>query len=405
MRSDYYDAVSQAPLRPLTPKKKRRSKKRALLLLVGVIMLLLIGVAILAFRSGLGSPAAYAPPPEEKSDVPQTTIRRLEPPGEGAFAVAEGPGESLEATEIYERVIPSVLTVTAMDDYGGGGEGTGVIFDERGYFITNSHVIENNSMVFVTLSDGREYPASLIGMDRQTDLAVLHIPASGLTAAVFGSDTILRVGEPVYAVGDPLGSRFSGSMTDGIVSAINRNVWVDDREMSLIQTTAALNQGNSGGALVDSRGRVVGITNMKMMSMSSTVEGLGFAIPATTVVQVVNELMTHGYVTGRPMLGITVRPASQEESDRGGLYVESVEEASDAWAKGIRAGDILLAANGNRLRANQDLLTEKEELLAGDAIVLRWLSCGTGEEREEEILLVEQYELETRAAEKSAGDG
>lgn len=287
-----------------------------------------------------------------------------------------------------------MVTVTAVDDFGMGGEGTGVIFDESGYLITNHHVIDGNSLAFVTLSNGREYPAYLIGMDEQTDLAVLKISLTGLTTAKFGSDSILKVGEPAYALGNPLGSQFSGSMTDGIISAIDRSVEVGGYEMSLLQTTAALNQGNSGGALLDSRGRVVGITNMKMMSSQSTVEGLGFAIPATTVAQVVNDLMSYGHVTGRPMLGITVQPHRTGNGVTAGLDVVEVEEKSDAWAKGIRPGDRLLTANGMPLMYNDDLLREKEGLAAGESVRLRWKSGDTGEEIEDDIFLVEQYELE-----------
>ena len=397
MRSDYYDGVSQAPLRPLPPQKGKKKKRKALRTFV--VMICILAAASIAFAVAVRFVSAPAPsqgPAEtpEASGVPKTTIRRLFPPGEGSMAVVTGGGEELAATEIYERILPGILTVTALDDHGAGGEGTGVIFDDRGYFVTNSHVIEGTSQVFITLSNGREYPAYLIGMDKQTDLAVLKFSAQNLTAVPFGSDAVLKVGEPAYALGNPLGSQFNGSMTDGIISAINRNVVVDDYEMSLIQTTAELNQGNSGGALVDSRGRVIGITNMKMMSSHSTVEGLGFAIPTTTVVEVVNELMTHGHVTGRPMLGITVRPATPDECSKGGLFVESVEEASDAWSKGIRPGHIILAANGNSLYANRDLLSEKGDLAAGEGLLLRWLDTETGQEQEAEILLVEQYLFE-----------
>ena len=394
MRSDYYDPVSQEPLRPLSPPEKKRKRKRPLILFAATVLLLLAGSAAVALWGNVSPPSETPPAPSASGQSGgETTIRRLEPPGEGSLSVVSG-GEVQDATRIYESVIPSIVTVTAMDDFGGGGEGTGVIFDTRGYCVTNAHVIEGTSVASVTLSNGRDYPASLIGMDKQTDLAVLKFSAPDLVAAPFGSDTVLKVGEPAYALGNPLGSQFSGSMTDGIISAINRNVVVGDYEMSLIQTSAALNQGNSGGALVDSRGLVVGITNMKMMSLRSTVEGLGFAIPTSTVVEVVNELMTHGHVTGRPMLGITVRPAKLEESSVGGLYIEKVEEASDAWAKGIRPGHILLAANGNSLYANDNLLNEKAGLEAGETLLLRWTDPETGQTWEEEITLVEQYLFE-----------
>lgn len=391
MRSDYYDQLPQTPLRPL-PRRKRRRRG---LWLFGATLTLLLAGTLAAAAMARQLPAPSASPTAAEPQRGATTIQTRTPPGEGTLSLtASAEGQSLDPTEIYRRVSPSILTVTAMDAQGGGGEGTGVLFDPAGYFVTNSHVIEGAQSVWATLADGRRYPAWLIGMDRQSDLAVLCIPASDLTAAPFWEDTALKVGESVYALGNPLGSQFSGSMTDGILSAINRNVVVEEYEMSLLQTTAALNPGNSGGALVDSRGLVVGITNLKMMSMNSTVEGLGFAIPSSTVAQVVNELMTHGHVTGRPMLGVTVRPASEIEHAGGGLYVEGVEEASDAWAKGVRPGDILLAANGVPLTQNADLLAEKEGLAAGEGLRLRWLEGTSDQEREAEILLVEQYQLE-----------
>lgn len=393
MRSDYYDGVSQQPLRPLPPKKKRRKKRGRLVLFFVTVSVLLLGSAAFALGMRGWTPPQTTPTPSALPS-PQTAIPRLPPPGEGSLALVSGEAAALDPTEIYKRVSPSIVTVAAADAYGRGGEGTGVIFDARGYFVTNTHVIENTSMVQVTLSNGRVYPAQLIGMDAQTDLAVLRCSAPGLTVATFGSDADLEVGEPAYALGNPLGSQFSGSMTDGMISAINRNVVVGEYEMNLIQTTAALNKGNSGGALVDSRGYVIGITNMKMMSSRNTVEGLGFAIPATTVEHVVNELMTHGHVTGRPMLGIMVQPNQQEDGTWSGLLVVEVEEKSDAWAKGLRAGDVLLTANGAYLAENDDLLREKEGLQAGEGILLRWRSAESGEEQEAEILLVEQYELD-----------
>ena len=392
MRSDYYDGVSQTPLRPLPPHRKRRSMRKKILLFLLVLALLIGGSVGVAFGMRAARPAPPSSPPVP--EIQQTTIPRLPPPGEGTLSAANGPAPTLDPTEIYELVNPSIVTVTAIDDFGRGGEGTGVAFDADGYIVTNAHIIENTSRVQVTLADGRIYPAHLIGMDEQIDLAVLRVAAE-LTPAVFGNDAELKVGEPAYALGNPLGSRFRGTMTDGIISAINRNVYMEDQdvEMTLIQTTAAINTGSSGGALVDSRGYVFGITYMKMMSTGNTVEGLGFAIPSSTVVDVVNKLMSSGYVS-RPMLGITVQPNRTEVGHPSGLLVVKVEEASDAWIKGIRAGDVLLTANGAYLAENDDLLYAKEGLEAGEGILLRWRSAETGKELEAEILLVEQAELE-----------
>lgn len=401
MRSDYYDGVSMEPLRPIPPTvlpPKKRKRRRAWPLFVVFLLLIFLGCGVLAWHYGLLHPLGLGDPPKAPPQaVPTfpaaTTIRRLDPPGEGTLAIETEEAPELTAVEIYEQLSPSIVTITAFDRQGGGSEGTGVIFDPNGYLVTNAHVIEGTASAWVTLSNGQEYPASLIGMDSQTDLAVLHITASSLTAAAFASDSTLAVGEPAYAIGNPLGSQFQGSMTDGIISAINRSVVVGNYEMTLIQTSAALNQGSSGGALVDATGRVVGITNMKMMSDYSTVEGLGFAIPSSTTETVVNHLMTYGHVIGRPQLGITVRPASAAESAGGGLYVDSLFETSDAWAKGIRPGDILLTANGVTLSINDDLLGCKEGLAAGDSIAITWRSAETGELMTADIVLVEDHIL------------
>lgn len=397
MRSDYYAPAAAGELRPLTPlPRPPRRKRRALPLFLLFLGLLLAGAAALIWTLSGTAPLPPAPGEPAPSSAPEelrTTIRTLTPPGKGTLTLLRDSGGAMPPKDIYAALSPTVLAVTARDVLGGGSQGTGVIFDTRGYFVTNTHVIEGADSVEVTLSDGRSFPAFLIGMDKRTDLAVLKFSARGLTAAPFASDATLSVGDPAYAIGNPLGSRFRGSMTDGIISGIDRDVTVGGHAMSLIQTSAAINTGSSGGALADHAGRVVGITNMKMMSWYSTVEGLGFAIPASTVERVVNELMRSGHIAGRPMLGITVRPAAPEESDVPGLMAEGVDPGSDAWAKGIRPGFVLTDADGVPLRENQDLLTRKEGLNAGDSITLSWYDPETGARGEASVLLVEEYEL------------
>ena len=162
---------------------------------------------------------------------------------------------------------------------------------QDGYIITNSHVIELCSRLSVVLWDDRSYSAALVGRDGQTDLAVLKIDCDGLTPAQFGDSAGIQVGDMAVAIGNPLGDKLRGTMTDGIISAINRDVDVEGRTMTLIQTNAALNSGNSGGALINAFGQVVGITNMKMQSYTTPVEGLGFAIPTATVKTVVDALI------------------------------------------------------------------------------------------------------------------
>ena len=226
----------------------------------------------------------------------------------------------------------------------------------------------------------------------QTDLAVLKIDAQDLDPAEFGDSAALQVGDTVLAIGNPLGEELRGTMTDGIISAINRDVDVDGYTMVLLQTTAALNSGNSGGALINDRGQVVGITNLKMESYDSTVEGLGFASPTATVKTVVDELIAHGVVTGRPTIGVTVRTVMAYGSIPGGARVESIQTGSDAYGK-LEVGDIIVEANGVEIASIDDLLAVKEALQAGDILSLRvWRE---GEWLQRDVALVEQYTLET----------
>ena len=212
----------------------------------------------------------------------------------------------LSLQEIYEKNIPSVVSVSCTLS-AGSASGTGVILSSQGYIVTNAHVIDGAKYIRVLLTDGREQDASLVGTDAVSDLAVLRIQADGLTSAQFGDSDTLRVGDSVAAIGDPLGVDLRGTMTDGIVSAINRDVSINGRTMNLIQTNAALNSGNSGGPLINCFGQVVGINTMKISAFTDQagVEGLGFAIPSTTVKEVVEQIIDYGYVPGRPTLGIS----------------------------------------------------------------------------------------------------
>ena len=272
------------------------------------------------------------------------------------------PGEEIAPTEqavmrwqdVYEKVIPSVVSIVCTDGYS-TSSGTGVIMDVRGYIITNAHVVEDADVIQVLLHDERKVTAQLLGLDTLSDLAVLYIRADNLIAAEFGDSATLRVGDEVVAIGDPLGVELRGTMTDGIISAINRGLEVNGRTMSLLQTTAALNNGNSGGPLVNCYGQVVGINTMKIGDYASTsgVEGLGFAIPMTTVKSVVEQLATAGYVAGRPSLGMEgqMLSAFYQHYYRlpAGMLIDYVDPQSDAYAKGIRDGDILLYVNDQRI--------------------------------------------------------
>ena len=262
--------------------------------------------------------------------------------------------EGLSLQAIYEKNIASVVSISCQTQ-SGSSTGTGVILSSGGYIVTNSHVVADALSVTVILTDERSFEASLVGADEISDLAVLHIDAEDLTPAQFGDSSALRVGDSVTAIGDPLGLEFRGSFTDGIISAINRDVSVEGRTMSLIQTNAALNSGNSGGPLINCYGQVIGINTMKIgvFTNNSGVEGLGFAIPSATVKDIVDQIINQGYVSGRPTLGLFGEAMSTFYQYYyrlpAGLYITSVEEGSYADYYGIEEGDILLAVDDERI--------------------------------------------------------
>ncbi len=258
---------------------------------------------------------------------------------------------ALSWQDIYKQNLPSVVSISSQS-YSGTSTGTGVIVDRNGYIVTNAHVVEGGVQITVLLSDNQSYTARLIGSDSVSDLAVLHIDAENLTPAQFGDSDALQVGDAVAAIGDPLGVEFRGTMTDGIISAINRDVTVEGRTMTLIQTNAALNSGNSGGPLINCYGQVIGINTMKISAFvdSAGVEGLGFAIPSTTVKSIVEELVNNGYVSGRPTLGIECEDLSAiyQRYYRlpDGLFINAVTEGSVADQVGIAPGDVLISIDG-----------------------------------------------------------
>ena len=266
----------------------------------------------------------------------------------------------LPLQEIYLKNIDSVVSISCQL-YGGSANGTGVVLSQDGYIVTNAHVVADAQAVTVRLSDDRELAAQIIGADEVSDLAVLRIDAEDLVPASFGESENLRVGDTVVAIGDPLGVELRGTLTDGIVSAINRDVMVDGRPMTLIQTNAALNSGNSGGPLINCYGQVIGINTMKISAFTNQagVEGLCFAIPSATVKDVVDQLIRQGYVSGRPTLGIEGESLSlfYQHYYRlpEGLYITNVLSGTDADAKGIERGDILLSVNDTRITTSQEL--------------------------------------------------
>ena len=400
MRNYYYRTEEFYPPAASPPPPRRGGGRRGTALFLCALVIL---AAVTAAAGLLGRDlAAELPPLDTNSPAVPTAQAAPEPVaraplGDGTTLVLapEPAGEPWSLQEIYAANLPSIVSVRGSSQEG-YSLGTGVVMSQDGYIITNCHVIEGCSRLDIVLWDERSYDAALVGQDEETDLAVLKIDGSGLLPATFGDSSLAQVGDPVAAIGNPLGSELRGTMTDGIISAINRNVRVQGRTMTLIQTNAALNSGNSGGALINQFGQVIGITNMKMRSYTTPVEGLGFAIPTATVKLIVDTLIADGVVGGRPTIGITAYTLTPEMAlQRGcppGVWVETVEERSDAWAQGLRPGDVIVQANGADIALMEELQSAKAGLEAGDAITLRFWRSGSYQTVE--IILVEQYMLE-----------
>ena len=301
-------------------------------------------------------------------ELPQLTITQSPA---GVPTVASDEAGALSLQEIYRRCIGSVVSIVTVTP-SGKASGTGIIMSEDGYVITNHHVIESAQAVSVLTADSQEYTASVVGSDETSDLAVLKIEAEGLQAAEFGDSSVLQVGDSVAAIGDPLGTALRGTMTDGIVSAINRDLTVNDRTMSLIQTNAALNNGNSGGPLINVYGQVVGINTMKMGSSSTTsVEGLGFAIPIASTAYMINDLIAYGEVHGEVMIGISVQPVPvTAENGESALLVMEVTPGGPGEEAGIQKGDLIVAADGEALTKSTDLLRVRRRHEAGETLKL-----------------------------------
>ena len=309
-------------------------------------------------------------PYEVETEPGDITIQSW-PTGQGVkLDVLRDHGEALTAQEVYRQVNPSVVRV--MVQVGSKASlGTGVIFTEDGYILTNYHVVEGGSDCYIALDTGASYQASYVAGDPVNDLAVLKVDARDLPAAEFGDSEDLEVGDTVYAIGNPLGYELLGTMTDGIVSAVDRNVTVDGRTMTLIQTNAALNSGNSGGPLINDYGQVVGLNVIKMSSSYFSIEGLGFAIPSATMDRVVDDLLASGETQLQPVLGLSVLlEATQLSETESGLEVVEVTEGLAADRAGVRVGDYVLAADGYPLETSKDLLWVRRQKRIGDDLTM-----------------------------------
>lgn len=348
------------------PRKKRGIGKKVL---AGVLALVL--VAAVSFGGGF---AGYL---VASKNGGQTVMYQAASGGSATSTSSTGGSLS----DVASAVTPSVVVVTTeqivTDNYFWGGQqvlsgaGSGVILTTDGYIVTNYHVVEGAQQITVTLHDDSTYTATVVGSDQQSDIALLKIDATGLTPAVLGDSDGVQVGEVVIAVGNPMGT-LGGTVTDGIVSALNRDISVEGNEMTLMQTSAAISPGNSGGGLFNTNGELIGIVNAKYSDEDA--EGLGFAIPVNTMKTVVQDLLENGYVTGRPALGITVitvgdvQTAMQYGVSSLGVYVNSVDEGSGAEAAGMKAGDRIVSIGTQLVESTDDVTNALKSYNVGDVV-------------------------------------
>lgn len=350
------------------PKKKRPGTKKTLAAVALVLVCALAGVG-----GGVLGAALM------RSTSGPVVYKAVQSDGSTSASTTAASGDALTIAQIAEKVKPSVVEVTTSSVQTNGifaqyvteGAGSGVIISEDGYILTNNHVIEGQSSIKVTTSDGQEYDATVVGTDDKTDIAVLKIEASGLTPAVIGDSDSLVVGETAVAVGNPLGE-LGGTVTDGIISALDREVTVEGKNMTLLQTSAAVSPGNSGGGLFNEKGELVGIVNAK--SGGDNVEGIGFAVPINTAMEVAEQLIANGYVSGRPAMGIQViaitdlQTAMQAGVSQLGVYVQSVDPGSAAEQAGLQVGDLFVSVDGTAVSTTSDVTAVLDEHQVGDVI-------------------------------------
>ena len=365
--------------RPLPPvlRPKRRSRRLHWApplhwpLFLGLFLLCCLGVLlqwrgvhIPGFSGDVPEPPSIEEPyqPEQLNTTPPHIPQAPTDTGVTVeFAPAQG--EPLSYREIYDTAHPCMVSIGCLKN-GVAHSGTGIILTDDGHILTNAHVVANGREVMVYLHDNRAFPAALVGFAPEEDLAVLKVEAEGLTPAVFGDSHLLHIGDPVAALGDSLGYR--STLSSGIVSALDRELELFGDPMVLIQTNAAINSGNSGGALLNEYGQVVGVTSVKIVARDGSAEAVGFAIPSRRVRYVVNTLMA-GEPVRSGFFGLTVLTAGMEG---GGLEILEVAPWSDGASRGLQAGDVILSADGLPVNDVTDLARVRLDRGPGDPVEL-----------------------------------
>lgn len=364
------------PEAPQGPQKHRGSGRR--------IAALILACAVVGGGAGVGGAALYS---SVFASQPSVIYQNTQPISTQADPVASSSGQAMTPEQLYAANVDACVGITVsttMTNIFGytstsAASGSGFVITADGYIVTNYHVIEDavkDSSVSITVSfhDGSSYPATLVGGEEDNDVAVLKIEASGLQTVTLGDSDQLKVGQAVMAIGNPLGE-LTFTFTGGYVSAKDRSVTMSDGTvMNMLQTDTAINSGNSGGPLFNEYGQVIGIVSAKLSSSSNSeasVEGLGFAIPINDVKDMVTSIIEHGYVTGKPNVGILMKDVPQEAQQYGvpaGSEVLAVLDGSGAGKAGLQAGDIITAVNGTAVSGSEALKAAVQDCKAGDKV-------------------------------------
>lgn len=365
------------------PKTKKPKKQRKPISRGGIAIALAV---TMVFSCGLGFGGGYFANKVNTSTSGSLNITKTSNSGTTTTASSTSTANSTSeivkktADSVVEISTESVVTGSFAQQYVQQGAGSGVIISQDGYILTNNHVINGANSVKVRLRDGTEYDATIIGSDSDNDIALLKVNATGLSPATFGDSNSLAVGDYVVAIGNPLGE-LGGTVTDGIISALARKVTIEDTQMTLLQTNAQVNPGNSGGGLFNANGELVGIVNAKQSA--TEVEGIAFAIPINNVLDILSDLKEYGYVTGKVDLGIDFTDITSDETafyygvNQTGCYVLSVDSGSNAEKAGVTRGDLVTKVNDTDVSSSSDITAALEKAEVGDTVTFTVSRRGT----------------------------
>mgnify|MGYP000236757899 FL=1 len=365
------------------PKAKKPKKQRKPISRGGIAIALAV---TMVFSCGLGFGGGYFANKVNTSTSGSLNITKTS--NSGTTTTASSTSKANSTSEIVKKTADSVVEISTesvvtgsfAQQYVQQGAGSGVIISQDGYILTNNHVINGANSVKVRLRDGTEYDATIIGSDSDNDIALLKVSATGLSPATFGDSNSLAVGDYVVAIGNPLGE-LGGTVTDGIISALARKVTIEDTQMTLLQTNAQVNPGNSGGGLFNENGELVGIVNAKQSA--TEVEGIAFAIPINNVLDILSDLKEYGYVTGKVDLGIDFTDITSDETafyygvNQTGCYVLSVDSGSNAEKAGVTRGDLVTKVNDTDVSSSSDITTALEKAEVGDTVTFTVSRRGT----------------------------